>query len=83
MGRAMFSFWLADVKNAHSTDRFPSDFEFKNGTVHFPKHCVLLGVLADVQKSSNILKIYNISKFLERQNYLNIRSSGTLGHVDL
>ena len=64
------------------TDSPPPNFEFKKGTVHFSKHCVLLGILDDTQKSSDILNIYSISKFLERQNYLNIRSSGMLGHVD-
>jgi len=48
----------------------------------FSKHCVLLGIFDDAQKSFDIFKIYSILRFLGRQNYLNICSSGMLSHVD-
>jgi hypothetical protein len=50
--------WPMLNMSAHSTDRFPSDFEFKNGTVHFSKHRVLLGILNDVLKICTILKSF-------------------------
>jgi hypothetical protein len=42
--------WSMWNLSANSTDRFTTDFEFKNATVHFSKHRVLLGMLDDAQK---------------------------------